>query len=84
MPPRSLANRTPTDGSPTRNSRALKSSGGGCVPSVLLSGHHARVERWRRAQSLHRTQRRRPDLLVGQALSAEERRLMDEIPPCDV
>ncbi len=52
------------------------------VPSVLLSGHHQRVERWRRAQALHRTQRRRPDLLEGRALSAEERRLMDEIPPC--
>ena len=53
------------------------------VPSVLLSGHHQRVERWRRAQALHRTQRRRPDLLGGEALSAEECRLMDEIPPCD-
>ena len=54
------------------------------VPSVLLSGHHQRIARWRCAQALHRTQRRRPDLLAGQALSAEERRLMDEIPPCDV
>lgn len=53
------------------------------VPSVLLSGHHQRVERWRRAQALHRTQRRRPDLLEGQALSAEERELMGEFPPWD-
>ena len=51
------------------------------VPSVLLSGHHERVERWRRAQALHRTERRRPDLLEGRALSVEERQLMDEFPP---
>lgn len=33
------------------------------VPDVLLSGHHARIERWRRDQALERTARRRPDLL---------------------
>ena len=54
------------------------------VPSVLLSGNHQRIAHWRRAQALHRTQRRRPDLLEGQALSAEDHRLMDEIPPCDI
>ena len=54
------------------------------VPPVLLSGHHARIERWRRAQALHRTQRRRADLLEGRELSAEERHLMDEFPPCDI
>lgn len=32
------------------------------VPEILLSGHHANVERWRREQSLLRTQERRPDL----------------------
>jgi tRNA (guanine37-N1)-methyltransferase len=32
-------------------------------PEVLLSGHHANVEAWRSAQSLQRTQERRPDLL---------------------
>jgi len=32
------------------------------VPEVLLSGHHARITAWRRAQSEARTQRRRPDL----------------------
>ena len=53
------------------------------VPAVLLSGHHERVEGWRRAQALHRTQRRRPDLLEGQSLSDEERQLMDEFPAWD-
>jgi len=34
------------------------------VPEVLLSGDHARIERWRRARSLERTRARRPDLLA--------------------
>lgn len=34
------------------------------VPQVLLSGHHAKVERWRRAQSLVLTERWRPDLIA--------------------
>ena len=33
------------------------------VPEVLLSGHHANIEQWRREQALKRTQARRPDLL---------------------
>ncbi len=33
------------------------------VPDVLLSGDHARIERWRRARALERTRARRPDLL---------------------
>jgi tRNA (guanine37-N1)-methyltransferase len=36
------------------------------VPEVLRSGHHAEIERWRRAQAAERTRRRRPDLLDGQ------------------
>ena len=35
---------------------------GWTVPEVLLSGHHARIESWRREQSLLETQHRRPDL----------------------
>lgn len=33
------------------------------VPEVLLSGHHANIEKWKKAQRLERTQERRPDLL---------------------
>ncbi len=33
------------------------------VPEVLLTGHHANVEKWRREQSLQRTLERRPDML---------------------
>ncbi len=36
---------------------------GHAVPDVLLSGHHAEIERWRREQATERTRRRRPDLL---------------------
>ena len=35
-------------------------------PEVLLSGHHANVEKWRREQALQRTRDRRPDLLESQ------------------
>ena len=36
------------------------------VPPVLLSGHHAEIEKWRRAQALERTRIHRPDLLKTQ------------------
>jgi tRNA (guanine37-N1)-methyltransferase len=35
------------------------------VPPVLLSGHHAEIEKWRREQALERTRKHRPDLLGG-------------------
>jgi tRNA (guanine37-N1)-methyltransferase len=48
------------------------------VPEVLLSGDHARIARWRRAQALRRTLALRPDLLGHRDLTAEERRLLRE------
>mgnify|MGYP001432869715 FL=1 len=39
------------------------------VPEVLLSGHHAEIEKWRRQQALHRTRLRRPDMLKRLELS---------------
>jgi tRNA (guanine37-N1)-methyltransferase len=54
---------------------------GWAVPDVLLSGDHGRVARWRRAQALWRTVRRRPDLLAARGgLSDEERALLAEVP----
>ena len=38
---------------------------GSTVPPLLLSGHHAQIERWRRERSLELTARRRPDLLAA-------------------
>lgn len=48
------------------------------VPAVLLSGNHEAIRRWRRAQRLRRTIDRRPDLLKREALSDDDRRLLDE------
>lgn len=48
------------------------------APEVLLSGDHGEVMRWRRAQALHRTLIRRPDLLDPGRLTSEDRDLLDE------
>ena len=48
------------------------------VPEILLSGNHAAIRRWRRQQSLLRTQQRRPDLLKEEILSSEDRQLLAE------
>ena len=46
---------------------------GKAVPKILLSGDHAKVDLWRREQSLIRTAERRPDLLENAAISPKER-----------
>ncbi len=46
------------------------------VPEMLLSGHHANVERWRREQALRRTWERRPDLLARAVLSEADRKFL--------
>jgi tRNA (guanine37-N1)-methyltransferase len=52
------------------------------VPAVLRSGDHARIERWRLAQRLHRTLARRPDLIEARGgITANEQRLLEEFPP---
>ncbi len=43
------------------------------VPDVLLSGHHARIHRWRRDQALRRTAARRPDMVRALAVDALDR-----------
>lgn len=43
------------------------------VPEVLLSGHHAKIEEWRRQQSIIRTMERRPDLMEKAVLSKKEK-----------
>jgi tRNA (guanine37-N1)-methyltransferase len=44
------------------------------VPDVLLSGHHAEIEKWRARERLTRTMARRPDLLAAAELTEDERR----------
>jgi tRNA (guanine37-N1)-methyltransferase len=51
---------------------------GTAVPEVLMSGHHAQIERWRLKQSLGRTWLRRPELIARRELSESERRLLEE------
>jgi len=50
---------------------------GARVPDVLLSGDHARIARWRRAQALWLTWKRRPDLLAQAELDAGDRRWIE-------
>ena len=52
---------------------------GRTVPPVLLSGHHANVERWRREQSLIRTRERRPDLLEHAQLTEEDKKFLAKL-----
>lgn len=49
------------------------------VPDVLLTGHHANVEKWRREQSLERTLERRPDMLEKADLSKKDREYLAEL-----
>jgi tRNA (guanine37-N1)-methyltransferase len=48
------------------------------VPSVLLSGDHAAIRRWRLQQALVRTRARRPELLDRRLLTDEEQILLRE------
>jgi tRNA (guanine37-N1)-methyltransferase len=52
--------------------------GGQTVPTVLLSGDHRAIHRWRQKQALGRTWLRRPDLLQGLKLDELQQRLLDE------
>ncbi len=49
------------------------------VPEVLRSGHHAKIDRWRRNQSLRRTLERRAELLTDFELSEEDIAFLDQL-----
>ena len=49
------------------------------VPEVLRSGHHARIDRWRRNQALRRTLERRAELLADIELSEEDLEFLDQL-----
>ena len=51
---------------------------GEAVPEILMSGHHAEIEKWRLKQALGRTAERRPDLLAKRQLTKQEARLLAE------
>ena len=48
------------------------------VPSILLSGDHAKIAKWRRRESLLRTQKRRPELFEQLELSKEDFLLLED------
>lgn len=48
------------------------------VPEVLMSGHHANIEKWRREQSILRTKKRRPDLFEKCELTDKERKWLEK------
>ncbi len=48
------------------------------VPEVLMNGHHANIQKWRRQQSLKRTYKKRPDLFEKIELGKEDRKLLEE------
>jgi tRNA (guanine37-N1)-methyltransferase len=50
-----------------------------CVPDVLVSGNHARIERWQRIEALRRTWQRRPDLLEKSELTKQDRADLEKI-----
>lgn len=56
---------------------------GRSVPGALLSGHHAHIELWRRAQRLRLTAQHRPDLIAAARaagrLSAQDQRVLDDL-----
>lgn len=49
------------------------------VPDILLSGHHANIEKWRLQKRLEKTLSNRPDLLEGASLDARTSKLLQEI-----
>src|SRR5699024_5064967 len=49
------------------------------VPEVLLSGHHAKIEQWRREQSIERTLKWRPDLLEQANLTEKEQKYLEKL-----
>lgn len=51
---------------------------GSKVPEILLSGHHANIEKWRRQQSLLRTAKWRPDLLSEAELDKNDKKFLRE------
>ena len=49
------------------------------VPPVLLSGHHAEIDAWRRREALRRTIERRPELLADEAMDPEDRAIVKQL-----
>ena len=51
---------------------------GAKIPDILLSGHHEKIRKWRKEQSLRRTLEKRPDLLEKAELDAEAKKMLEK------
>ena len=49
------------------------------VPEVLLSGHHANIDKWRREESLRRTMKYRPDMLETAPLTKKDQAFLETL-----
>jgi tRNA (guanine37-N1)-methyltransferase len=49
------------------------------VPEVLLSGHHANIEKWRRKKAIENTYKKRPELLENAKLTREDKNYLEEL-----
>ena len=54
------------------------------VPDVLISGHHANIQKWQREQSLKRTLERRPDMLEKAELTKKDKEFLDKLKNTEV
>lgn len=52
---------------------------GKSIPEILLSGHHANIQKWQRYQALKKTYQKRPELLEQVVLSKEDQKMLEEI-----
>lgn len=48
------------------------------IPEVLISGHHANIEKWKREQSLLNTLKKRPDMIEKARLSNEDLKILEQ------
>jgi tRNA (guanine37-N1)-methyltransferase len=49
------------------------------VPDILLSGDHAKIDKWRREQALLRTYSKRPDMLENADLSESDKKFIENL-----
>lgn len=54
------------------------------IPDVLISGHHAKIDEWKREQSLKNTYLKRPDLLENAELSKKDLQYLDKLKKADL
>lgn len=52
---------------------------GKTVPQVLISGHHANIDKWKREQSLKRTLERRPEMLKNAKLDQPDLKFLEKL-----